>query len=198
MGFTNNGAAQSSPLHIDTVYELARRAGGGAARVRARRRRATGLVGAGIGEGLVMARTGGYQSVPPSTEDFLIEVLDANGAPREPRPGAEREALDALRREISVGLRGSARDRFKVVEDGMVLYGAVPHREVAPGAWWPFEREARAAASFPSKAGSPCASALARRDLGRASPCSSRWSTRRPARSPRTVASSCGASTRSW
>ncbi|MEE2940690.1 MAG: DUF1592 domain-containing protein [Planctomycetota bacterium] len=138
MGFTNNGAAlQSSPLHIDTVYELARRAVKEALPVgpRPEATRYRVRFGAGIGEGLVAARTGGYQSVPLSTEDFLIEVLDANGAPREPRPGAEREALDALRREISVGLRGSARDRFKVVEDGMVLYGAVPHREVAPGAW---------------------------------------------------------------
>lgn len=137
MGFTNNGAAlQSSPLHIDTVYELARRAVREALPIGPRpdATRYRVRFGTGIGKDLVAARTGGYQSVPLDPDDFLIEVLDANGEPREPK-GSELEALDTLRREISVGLRGSARDRFQVVEDGMVLYGAVPHKEVSPGAW---------------------------------------------------------------
>ena len=68
------------------------------------------------------ARTGGPVRAL-STEDFLVG-LDADGAPRD-QAGAGAMPR-RLRREISVGLRGSARDRFKVVEDGMVLYGAVP------------------------------------------------------------------------
>lgn len=137
MGFTNNGAAlQASPLHIDTIHALARQAVREALpegpRPPATRYRVR--FGKDIGKGHVAASTGGYQSVPLSTEDFLIEVLDGRGQPRAPE-GAEKEALDELRRHISVGLRGSARDRFHVADEGLVLYGAVPHKEVAPGAW---------------------------------------------------------------
>ncbi len=137
-GFTNNGEVLlASPLHIDGYRAIARAAldeaivqgeQPDATRYRVR-------IGSGIGRDLVAARTGGYQSVPVDADDFVIDILDAQGQPRVPASNAEEDAQNALRRKISIGLRGSAQDRFRITENGMLLYGAVPHREVAPGAW---------------------------------------------------------------
>ncbi|MEL6713438.1 MAG: DUF1587 domain-containing protein, partial [Planctomycetota bacterium] len=137
-GFSNNGATLgASALELETKDRLARAAvrealGVGPApvptRVRVR-------FGKDIGQGLVAGRTGGYQSVPLDTDDFVVEFLDADGAVRAPADDAEAESMDALRRRISVGLRGSSRNRFRVTDEGLVLYGAVPGRERAPSSW---------------------------------------------------------------
>ncbi|MEM6567263.1 MAG: DUF1592 domain-containing protein [Planctomycetota bacterium] len=138
-GFTNNGEVlQASTLHLESYQAIARAAlheaialGGKPDVTRYRVR-----FGRGMGKGLVAGRTGGYQSVPLPTDDFTVEVLDDDGAPKgASATDAEREALDAIRKRISVGLRGSGQNRFRVAEDGLVLYGAVPHKEKAPGAW---------------------------------------------------------------
>ncbi|QDV05987.1 hypothetical protein Poly30_14910 [Planctomycetes bacterium Poly30] len=137
-GFTNNGEVLlASPLHIEGYQAIARAAldeaivtGERPESVRYRVR-----IGTGLGRGHVGAETGGYQSVPVDSDHFVIEILGADGRPRTPKSDAEEKAMDALRRKISIGLRGSAQDRFRVTEDGLVLYGAVPHKEVAPGAW---------------------------------------------------------------
>ena len=138
MGFSNNGEVlQASQLHIETYQQIARAAMEQAVvigdRPDPKRYRVT--FGKGIGQGSVAGRTGGFQSVPLATDDFLLEVLNAEGQPVEPADDAERMAMEQVRRKISVGLRGSSGNRFRVVEDGMVLYGALPHREVAPGSW---------------------------------------------------------------
>ena len=91
--------------------------------------------GKGIGQGEVAGSTGGYQAVALDTNDFVIDILGPGGEPREPADEAERAERDALCKKVSVGLRGSSQNRFRVNERGLVLYGAVPHREVAPGAW---------------------------------------------------------------
>ncbi len=137
-GFTNAGASLgASQLHIETWEALARQAVadaiGPAERPAAKRYRV--VFGRGIGKGHVAARTGGYQSVPLSTDDFRIDVLDAEGGVVEPNDPEERARLDALRRHISVGFRGSQQDRFQVVDEGLMLFSAVPHREVAPTSW---------------------------------------------------------------
>ena len=137
-GFTNNGEVLlASPLHIDGYRTIARAALDEAI-VQGEQPEATRYrvrIGSGIGRDLVAARTGGYQSVPVDTDDFRIDILGADGQPRVPASDVEEKAQDALRRKISIGLRGSAQDRFRITDEGMVLYGAVPHREVAPGAW---------------------------------------------------------------
>ncbi|MFT6110431.1 MAG: mono/diheme cytochrome c family protein [Planctomycetota bacterium] len=138
LGFTNNGEVLlASPLHIDNYQAIARAAldeavalGERPDSVRYRVR-----IGKGIGRGKVGARTGGYQSVPVDSDDFAIDLLDAEGRPRVPASDAEEKRMNAIRKKISIGLRGSAQDRFRITNEGMVLYGAVPHREVAPGAW---------------------------------------------------------------
>ncbi|MCH2101986.1 MAG: DUF1592 domain-containing protein [Planctomycetes bacterium] len=138
MGFSNNGEVlQASQLHIETYQKIARKALEQAIviddRPEPKRYRVT--FGKGIGQGSLAGQTGGFQSVPLATDDFLLETLDAKGQSIEPNNEAERMAMDQVRRKISVGLRGSSGSRFRVVENGMVLYGALPHREVAPGSW---------------------------------------------------------------
>lgn len=138
MGFTNNGEVlQASQLHIETYQEIARAALNKAIVTGERPPVKRYRVNFGKGKGMdsVAGETGGYQAVILPKNDFLLEVLDADGNPIGPANEAEQNKWDQLRRKISVGLRGSSRSRFRVVEDGLVLYGALPHREVAPGSW---------------------------------------------------------------
>lgn len=137
-GFTNSGEAlAASRLHLETIQEIARAAVDEALPLGPRPETVGYRVrfGKGIGEGHVAARTGGYQSLPMDTDDFVIDVLGPEGRPREPASKEERETLDRLRRKMSIGLRGSSQGRFRVTDEGLVMYGAVPHKEKAPGAW---------------------------------------------------------------
>lgn len=132
LGFTNNGEVlQASPLHIETYQEIARQAIADSIVLGPRPEPVRYRVefGKGIGAGLVGGQTGGYQSVIFPQSDFRIDVLDRDGAL------LDDPELDAIRRRISVGLRGSQQSRWRSVPEGVVLYGALPHREVAPGAW---------------------------------------------------------------
>ncbi len=138
MGFTNNGEVlQASPLHLDYYQEIAREALNQAIVVGERpeptRYRIT--FGKGIGAGLVAGKTGGYQSVPLSPDDFVVDVLDAAGEVKVGADEAEQEELDAIKRRISIGLRGSSHSRFRIVDGGMILYAARPHVEKVPKAW---------------------------------------------------------------
>lgn len=137
LGFSNNGEVlQASPLHIETYQTIARQALGQAIAPQkppVSHYRVT--FGAGIGADKVAGTTGGYQSVPLSTDDFTVEVLDADGTPRDPQTDVEREALENLMRRITVGFRGSSRGRFRVIDEGLVMYSAVPHRETTPKSW---------------------------------------------------------------
>ena len=137
-GFTNDGSAlTASPLWIEYLHKIAREALDQAIfvgeRPEATRYRVT--FGRGIGVGKVAGKTGGYQSVPVEPTDFTVEILDSDGVPREGVDADERARLDAIRRKISVGLRGSSQSRFRIVDEGMMLYGALPHREKAPKSW---------------------------------------------------------------
>ena len=78
---------------------------------------------------------GGYQSVKISSDDFRVELLDSDGNRRKGTDVAEEKKLRKFENNIAIGMRGSATDRFKIVEDGMLLFSAVPHREVAPKSW---------------------------------------------------------------
>jgi len=129
-GFANNGEVlRASPLHVETYEQLARQGLAQAIvteRPKTTRYRVT--FGRGKGEGQVAGHTGGYQAVPLPTDDFRVEVLGDD------RPTDER-ALRALQKRISVGLRGSSQDRFRTVDEGMMLLSALPHREVVPQSW---------------------------------------------------------------
>ncbi|MCB9890939.1 MAG: DUF1592 domain-containing protein [Planctomycetes bacterium] len=130
-GFSNDGATLlASSLHLETFRQIARealdRAIAPAERPEVTRYRVD--FGTGIGKGKVAARTGGYQSVPLGTNDFAIELLGDHAS-------LSKKKQDAIRRKMSIGLRGSDRERFQVVDEGIVLFSAVPHIEIAPGAW---------------------------------------------------------------
>lgn len=138
MGFSNDGETlRSSPLHFELYQEIARDALEAAIvtgeKPEATRYRVT--YGRGVGMGEVGGTTGGYQSVPLSPDHFVVDVLDGEGEVVGPTTVAQRDDLDAVKRRITTGFRGSSADRFHVVEEGVVLYGALPHKEVAPGAW---------------------------------------------------------------
>jgi len=138
MGFSNNGEVlRASTLHLESYQDIARAALDEAMALGPRPQPARYRVefGSGVGVGHVGARTGGYQSVPLNPDDFRVDVLDVDGRLREPSDDAQRAEFDRIRRKVTVGLRGSSQDRFHVVPEGVVLYGALPHREVAPGAW---------------------------------------------------------------
>lgn len=138
MGFTNNGEVLlSSPLHLEYYQSIARAALNQAIVVDERPQPMHYRVsfGKGSGMGLAAGKTGGYQAVPLPTEDFVVDILDAAGQVKVGADMAEQSKLDAIKRKISVGFRGSSQDRFHSVEEGVVLYSALPHKEVAPGAW---------------------------------------------------------------
>jgi hypothetical protein len=136
MGFSNNGEVlRASTLHLESYQDIAREALDEAMALGPRPQSARYRVefGSGVGAGHVGGRTGGYQSVPLNPDDFRVDVLDADGRLREPADDAERVRLDGIRRRVTVGLRGSSQDRFHVVPEGVMLYGALPHREGLPG-----------------------------------------------------------------
>jgi len=135
-GFSNNGEVlQSSPLHLDNYQLIARQ---GLAQAIAREKpevthyRVT--FGKDIGKGKVAGRTGGYQSVPLNPGDFTVEILE-NGEVVTGGTKEQQKERERIQRKISVGLRGSSQDRFRAVDEGMMLLSALPHKEVVPAAW---------------------------------------------------------------
>lgn len=132
MGFSNSGEVlQASPLHVDYYQQIARAALDEALAVgqkpEVKHYRVT--FGKGLGKGLVAGKTGGYQSVALSPDDFRVEILGPDGEV------LEGEEYEAIQRKISVGLRGSSQERFRSVPEGMLLYSALPHVEKVPAAW---------------------------------------------------------------
>ena len=137
-GFSNNGEVlQASSLHLDYYQQLARTGLDQAIAVGDRPEVTHYRVtfGRDIGKNLVAGHTGGYQSVPLSTNDFTVEILDADGQPLTGGDKASQRQIDSTKKRISVGLRGSGQDRFRVVDEGMILLSALPHREKVPQAW---------------------------------------------------------------
>jgi hypothetical protein len=137
-GFSNSGEVlDASPLMLESMQEIARAAldqaivsGERPAPSRYRVR-----FGRGIGKGHLAGVTGGYQAEPLTTEDFRLELLDVEGNELVPADEAQKKELEALRRRISVGFRGSSRERFRVVDEGLILLSGLPHREKPSESW---------------------------------------------------------------
>lgn len=138
MGFSNNGhELQISPLHIDYYKKIAREALDKAI-VTTEKPKSTHYrvqFGLGIGEELPSAMIGGYQSAPINSNDFIVDILDADGLPIQPKDSLEEAHYTEVKKNIGVGMRGSHSDRYEVVEDGVILYSALPHKEVSPKSW---------------------------------------------------------------
>ena len=137
-GFSNNAEVlRASPLHLEYYQSIARDALEQAMALGPRPAPTRYFVrfGDGVGIGHVGARTGGYQAVPLDPDDFRVELRDADGRALQPADAAALAEIERVQRKVTVGLRGSSLDRFHVVPEGVLLYGALPHKEVAPGAW---------------------------------------------------------------
>ena len=135
-GFSNNGEVlHASALHLDSYQILARQ---GLAQAIARAKpeithyRVT--FGKGIGKGKVAGKTGGYQAVALNPGDFTVEILE-NGRVVEGGTKQQQKQRERIQRKISVGLRGSSQDRFRTVDEGMILLSALPRKEVVPASW---------------------------------------------------------------
>lgn len=138
MGFSNNGEVlEASPLHLEYYQAIAREALNQAIVIGPQPApfwiRVT--FGKGSGAGKVAGSTGGYQAVQFPTDDFVIELFDAHGETKTAADENQRKEFEAIKRHISVGLRGSSQSRWRSVEEGVILYSALPHKEVAPGSW---------------------------------------------------------------
>lgn len=135
-GFSNNGEVlQASPLHLDNYQILARQGLEQAiAREKPKVTHYRVTFGKSIGKGKVAGKTGGYQSVPLNPEDFTVEILE-DGKVVEAGTKEQEKERKRIQRKISVGLRGSSQDRFRAVDEGMILLSAFPRKEVVPASW---------------------------------------------------------------
>lgn len=138
MGFTNSGdALLTSPLHVDYFQAIARealsKAIAGDDRPEATRYRVT--LGVNVGADGHAAVIGGFQSAPIRSEHVLVEILDGQGQPRVGETPEERAELRQIESNIGIGMRGSSGDRYRIIDDGLLLYSALPHRERAPKSW---------------------------------------------------------------
>lgn len=138
MGFSNNGQVmQISPLHIEYYQQIAREALDKAI-VPAEKPKVTRYkitLGKGIGKDKTAAMIGGYQSAPINADDFIVEILDEQGNTIEGTDSLSIAAIEEIKRNIGVGMRGSDADRYEVVDEGMILYSALPHVEITPKSW---------------------------------------------------------------
>jgi|GEM_PF-380224 len=126
MGFTNNGETlQISPLHIDYYQKIAREALDKAIvfgdKPKSKKYKVT--VGQGIGKGDISAEFGGFQSVPIKSTNFKVDIANV---------GTRTDSIKSL---IGIGMRGSANDRFSIIDKGLMLYSALPHKDVPPRSW---------------------------------------------------------------
>ncbi len=138
LGFGNNGEVlNASPLLLEYYQEIARSALAEAIVVGERPASTRYLItfGRGLGKGHLAGTTGGYQALPLETDDFRLDLLDAAGAVLAPIEDTQKKAMERTRRRISVGLRGSAQDRFRVVDEGLMLLSALPHKEKPSESW---------------------------------------------------------------
>lgn len=135
-GFSNNGEVlQASSLHLDNYQAIARhglKQAIAGTKPKVTHYRVT--FGKDIGRGKVAGKTGGYQAVALNPNDFTVEILE-NGRVIEGGSNEQKRARDLIQRKISVGLRGSGQDRFRTVDEGMILLSALPRKEVVPAAW---------------------------------------------------------------
>lgn len=130
MGFTNNGdILQISSLHIDYYQKIAREALDEAIvtgnKPESKKYRVT--FGKDIGVGKEAAEYGGYQSAAINKENFTVDILGENNV--------NIDVNDTIKKLIGVDMRGSASDRYNIENNGLVLYSALPHRDVPPKSW---------------------------------------------------------------
>ncbi|MDB2568505.1 DUF1592 domain-containing protein [Flavobacteriaceae bacterium] len=137
MGFTNNGnILQTSSLHIDYYQKLAREALDKALvkGEKPKSRRYKVVLGNNKGDDVLGAEFGGYQTAPINNKDFDVQILDMNGKPVK-KSSSIGDSIKVLKNKIGIGMRGSASNRYYIVDEGMILNSALPAKEVTPKSW---------------------------------------------------------------
>jgi mono/diheme cytochrome c family protein len=135
MGFSNNGnILQTSALHIDYYQKIAREALDKAifTEAKPKSKRYKVSLGKQLGDGSTGAEFGGYQTAAVDNEDLIVNILDAQG---NPVTNSSNQELINLKNSIGIGMRGSASNRYTMVDEGMMLNSALPHKEVTPKSW---------------------------------------------------------------
>ena len=137
MGFTNNGnILQTSALHIDYYQKLAREALDKALvnGEKPKSRRYKVILGKNKGDDISGAEFGGYQTAPINNKDFVVQILDMNGNTVKESSNSG-DSISLLKNKIGIGMRGSASNRYYIVDEGMILNSALPAKEVTPKSW---------------------------------------------------------------
>ena len=137
MGFTNNGnILQTSSLHIDYYQKLAREALDKALikGKKPKSRRYKVILGKNKGDDVLGAEFGGYQTAPINNKDFQVKILDSDGKPIK-KTANIIDSIKSLKNKIGIGMRGSASNRYYIVDEGMILNSALPAKEVTPKSW---------------------------------------------------------------
>lgn len=135
MGFRNHAATQqTTSLHLEYYEAVAREALGKAIVVGKRPTpvRYRVRIGRGVAPDSQAMEVRGYQAKPLSRKDVSVEILDADGQQKTESGGGETASIE---RNIGIDMRGSDSGRYGVTDDGLVLYSALPHVEVAPKCW---------------------------------------------------------------
>lgn len=132
MGFSNNSSVlQVSMLHVDYYQKIARKAldkaivTGDKPKVYKYRVE----FGKKIDKAEEGVEFGGFQAINIKKSDFKIDVYDEKGKI------VSDENTVRIKKNIGVDMRGSDRNRFKVVENGITMYSAAPHKEEPPKSW---------------------------------------------------------------
>ncbi|MBJ6366512.1 DUF1592 domain-containing protein [Snuella sedimenti] len=139
MGFSNNGnILQTSSLHIDYYQKIAREALDKAIvlgeKPEVKKYKVT--FGKDIGDGKTGTEYWGYQTAAIKKKDLHIEILNGQDVPFvADTTKQEANPITALKNKIGVGMRGSASNRYAVVNEGIILSSALPAKEVAPKSW---------------------------------------------------------------
>ena len=137
MGFTNNGnILQTSSLHIDYYQKLAREALDKALikGKKPKSRRYKVILGKNKGDDVLGAEFGGYQTAPINNKDFQVKILDSDGKAVKKTANLV-DSIKSLKNKIGIGMRGSASNRYYIVDEGMILNSALPAKEVTPKSW---------------------------------------------------------------
>ncbi len=138
MGFSNSSdSLLISPLHVEYYQSIAREAIDKAIKTgdRPEPKRYRATLGANVGLGRHAAVIDGFQSAPIPREHVRVEVLDEHGRPRIGLTPAEVAELREIESNIGVDMRGSSSDRYRITDDGLILFSALPHVEQAPMSW---------------------------------------------------------------
>lgn len=138
MGFSNSGEVlQVSSLHVEYYQAIAREALGKAivAGERPPKSRYRLKLGKNISTGSSAAEIRGYQSAPIPRGHIQVEILDGQGQPIQPDASQRREDFRNIEKNLGIGMRGSSSDRYEITPEGLLLFAAKPHREVAPTSW---------------------------------------------------------------